>query len=835
MDDTEPRDGVVQPEPAQDLHQDDREGGQETAEQEMQDYATSELVRPLFNWEVSRDHLVFCEMCGLDTSKRHILHVLEPRRDGEHGGVLLTAAGNTVQLLKMAPQVARSGPSVLHRRYFFGFGGSGIGSLAVHPSGEFFAVGEKGVKPNISIYRYPQLSVFRVLRNGTERAYASVAFSKDGDTLASVGSAPDFLLTVWNWREELTVLRCKAFGQDVFSVRFAPMDSGFLATSGVGHIRLWKMAATFTGLKLQGDIGKFGKSELSDIEAFCVLPDKKVLSGTERGVLLLWDGNFIKCEILTSRRHLPHSGAINVVDYDETEKLIVTAGKDGYVRFWSFDSIDSADIAADETVALVPMKRQVLIEPQLDIRAVVKEATGRYLIQDGVGGVHLLQLKDSGDHQVDFDYVANDTGRAMGIACSPYEHLAATCGEDGSVRAWDYASGTCLMTIFPEQDIADESEQTSKNECTTLSAATTIAWVPSSAAVITNAVPTSRQVVVGFDDGVMRVLLMDVDHRAWVRINVFKPHSKCVTCVAYSHSGISFVTASADGTIFLFQIVPNVKSSKFAKYPAEYVPYGFQRVPSVVTSICWREDDEALLLTLANGQVIEFFLPARGLNEKLEGDKEGAEGSEDGSEIDETGQSGAVAGDRESYELNLKSREWSLQQRNRFMSVKELETLETQHPNTSAPQVEEKIRNQFQVEVRSGTGSVKAWAAHYIAVPENDKSNPLNRMNKECIYLSCHPPLDGSLYVIQHDQPTPLQELASEATGHIKTLALSTSKRFLLCGLSNGKFQIRSTRRPHAYLTGEFHDYATTNYNGTLHLALSFDDSYAIVARIQAC
>ncbi|RLN46242.1 hypothetical protein BBJ29_006603 [Phytophthora kernoviae] len=830
MDDTDVRDGVVPPKAAQEQQDDDHEHGQETVEQETQGYATSELVRPLFNWEVSRDHLVFCEMCGLDTGKRHILHVLEPRRDGEHGGVLLTAAGNTVQLLKMAPQVARSGSSVLHRRYIFGFGGSGIGSLAVHPSGEFFAVGEKGVKPNISIYRYPQVSVFRVLRHGTECAYASVAFSKDGDTLASVGSAPDFLLTVWNWREELTVLRCKAFGQDVFSVRFAPTDSGFLATSGVGHIRLWKMAATFTGLKLQGDIGKFGKSELSDIEAFCVLPDKKVLSGTERGVLLLWDGNFIKCEILTSRRHLPHAGAINVVDYDEAERLIVTAGKDGYVRFWSFDSIDSADIAADETVALVPMKRQVLVEPQLDIRAVVKETTDRYLIQDGVGGVHLLLLKDSGEQQIEFDYIPNDTGRAMGIACSPYEHLAATCGEDGSVRAWDYVSGSCLMTMFPEQYSADESEQNNNIERTTLSSATIITWVPNSAAVATNAVPTSRQVVVGFDDGLVRVLLMDVDHRAWVRINVFKPHSKRVTCVAYSHSGTSFVTASADGTFFLFQIVPNIKSSKFAKYPADYVPYGFQRVPAVVTGICWREDDEALLLTLGNGQVLEFFLPADGLNEKAEGDKEGAEDSGGDSEVDEAGsaQSGAFAGERESYELNLTSREWSLQQRNRFMSVKELETLEAQHPNTSAPQVEEKIRNQFQVEVRPANASVKAWAAHYISVPENDKGNPLSRMNKECIYVSFQPPLDGSLYVVQHDLPTPLQELASETTGHITTLALSTTKRFLLCGLSNGKFQIRSTRRPHAFLSGEFHDYTTANHNGTLHLALSFDDSYVI-------
>nr|ABD60575.1 avirulence-associated protein 3.4F-A [Phytophthora infestans] len=788
--------------------QEQNESAQEV-EPEALDYVTSQLVRPLSNWEISRDHLVFADICGLDTGKRHILHLLEPAIVGVHGGVLLTAAGNTVQLLTMSPQVAASSSNIQSRRYVFGFGGSGIGSLAVHPSRQFFAVGGKGVKPNISIYRYPEISVSHVLRNGTERAYASVEFSKDGDTLASVGSGPDFLLTVWKWREEQTVLRCKAFGQDVFSVRFAPTDSGFLATSGVGHIRLWKMAATFTGLKLQGDIGKFGKSELSDIEAFCVLPDKKVLSGTERGILLLWDGNFIKCEIMTSRRHLPHAGTINVVDFDEDESHIVTAGKDGYVRFWSFDSIDSADVPVDETVALVPMKRQVLVMPQMDIRAVVKQDTGRYLLQDGAGGVHLLLLINNDEHHVEMDYVANDTGRATGIACSPYEHLAVICGEDGGVRAWDYVSGTCLLAVFPELSCLEDQDNV---DYTTLGAATTIAWVPNSAAVINDNIPSSRQVAVGFDDGLVRILLMDVDHRAWVLLNVFKPHRKRVTCVAYSHSGSAFVSASADGTFFLFHVVPNIKSSKYVKYQPEYEPYGFQHVPGSVAAICWRDDDAAVLVTLANGQVLEYF---------VSGELDGNTGEKsDTTTTDESMFQSEVSAERESFELHLSTREWVLQQRNRFMTVKELEILEAQYPNVSSPETEEKIRNQFQVEVKPANGRAKALAALFTPVTEQD--------TEDRIYLSCQAPLDGTLFIVQHDRSMPLQELASESAGHITSLSLSSSERFILCGLSNGKFQLRSARRPHAFISGEFHDYAASTSNDKLYLATSYDDSYVV-------
>ena len=46
------------------------------------------------------------------------------------------------------------------------------------------------------------------------------------------------------------------------------------------------MAKTFTGLKLQGDIGKFGKFDLSDVSAFAECEDGKVLSGSETGQLL---------------------------------------------------------------------------------------------------------------------------------------------------------------------------------------------------------------------------------------------------------------------------------------------------------------------------------------------------------------------------------------------------------------------------------------------------------------------------------------------------------------------------------------------------------------------
>jgi hypothetical protein len=105
------------------------------------------------------------------------------------------------------------------------------------------------------------------------------------------------------------------------------------------------MATTFTGLKLQGYLGKFGRTELSDISgkgcghngcyddvvaAYVELPDGKVLSGCEWGNMLLWDGGFIKVELGRKGKKFCHNGNIECLLMDEGE--IISAGTDGYIR-----------------------------------------------------------------------------------------------------------------------------------------------------------------------------------------------------------------------------------------------------------------------------------------------------------------------------------------------------------------------------------------------------------------------------------------------------------------------------------------------------------------------
>jgi len=79
-------------------------------------------------------------------------------------------------------------------KFYEGKDGDGIGCLTVHTTDKsIFAVGEKGNKPNIYVYKLVENEpkLFRILRGGAEKGYASLDFSYAGTYLASLAKSPD--------------------------------------------------------------------------------------------------------------------------------------------------------------------------------------------------------------------------------------------------------------------------------------------------------------------------------------------------------------------------------------------------------------------------------------------------------------------------------------------------------------------------------------------------------------------------------------------------------------------------------------------------------------------
>ncbi len=101
------------------------------------------------------------------------------------------------------------------------------------------------------------------------------------------------------------------------------------------------------------------------------------------------------------------------------------------------------------------------------------------LVQDGGGGLWKFFPETEEVTKV----VSGHAGKVVGLDTSPVDHFVATAGDDGTVRCWDYVDRTILFTARHTQP------------------ATVLRWVPRALD------GSGRCVVVGFADGVARVLL----------------------------------------------------------------------------------------------------------------------------------------------------------------------------------------------------------------------------------------------------------------------------------------------------------------------------------------
>ncbi|XP_056259641.1 cilia- and flagella-associated protein 44 [Seriola aureovittata] len=524
--------------------------------------------------EIPENLLHLSHSFGYDSGRRANLQVLDDR-------TLIFIAGNLLVLLDI---------STKEQRYLRSCSGGGIGSIAVHPSKDYFVSAEKGNQPNVIIYEYPSLRPYRILRGGTEKAYSFVDFNRDGSLLASVGCEPDYMLTLWNWRQEEVMLSCKAVSQEVYRVSFSPYNPGLLTSSGSGHIKFWKMASTFTGLKLQGLIGNFGKTAATDIEGYVELPDGKVVSGTDWGNLLLWDGNAIKVEICRKEGRTCHAGMVQPFALEDGQ--LMTIGSDGVVQGWDFESIDSADSSSDCNRFEIEPMNEMVVGHNVCLSSVVKSSlpdSFLWFAQDSSGAIWKLDLSftyTTPDPECLFSFHA---GAIQGLDVSKKSHLMATTALDRSVRVFDFLAKTELTTSRFNQG------------------GTALSWAP----------PMVNQggglLVTGFEDGVVRLLELYNPQRlhvvtgrspkgdAKLRLKqAFKPHNAPVTAVAYERNGDILATGSSDCTVFFFIV------------GEKYNPIGFVHVPGPVQGLEWSphsHSENRLLILCQSGHVTEVQCP----------------------------------------------------------------------------------------------------------------------------------------------------------------------------------------------------------------------------------
>lgn len=485
--------------------------------------------------------------------------------------------------------------------------GTGIASLAVHPNGHRFAVGEKredGGQPVISIYSWPEVEKVGELVGASEKAVAFMTFSpvtknRKVELLASVGSSPDFMLTLWNWEEQKIVLRSKAYGQDVYTVAFNPYIDGQLCSSGMGHIKFWTMANTFTGLKLQGELGRFGRTAISDVEAFVQLPDGRVLSGSEWGNILLWDGGLISMEICQADGSKCHDGNIRWMSLDESGSELLTAGEDGTIKVWNAETILELDAGELEDGILrydymnsltLPSKigsdisHLVRYENENKVAATEDEENddeeeNLWIAQDAKGGIWKLDLSFSHKSKKPEAIYTSHAGLVNDFSINETSELIASAG-DSFIRIYNLRS---------------QASQISENigEVELSCPANSLCW------------RGNRHLLAGHTDGVVRLYAYNAGSARGsgelTIVQALKPHIDEITKIYVTDDDRYLLTTSKDKTIFIYKC-----SGSEGGWLLETV--GFLQINSVPSTIAFSTENFTCFIGTESSEFYSFDL-----------------------------------------------------------------------------------------------------------------------------------------------------------------------------------------------------------------------------------
>ena len=129
---------------------------------------------------------------------------------------------------------------------------------------------------------------------------------------------------------------------------------------------------------------------------FAELPDGKVVCGSEYGTLILWEGNLVKAHlVLDQLAKTPlHNGPIEVVQLDGDH--FITAGGDGYIKWWKFHDVDNAEADERVEVQIVPVKEKMVRdesnngEPAFIVNMI--KGHDHWLILDGKGKLWKMMM-----------------------------------------------------------------------------------------------------------------------------------------------------------------------------------------------------------------------------------------------------------------------------------------------------------------------------------------------------------------------------------------------------------------------------------------------------------
>ncbi|MFT5699878.1 MAG: WD40 repeat protein [Desulforhopalus sp.] len=270
---------------------------------------------------------------------------------------------------------------------------------------------EGHIKPLLPIWTSP-------VTNHHKSSVNSVAFSPDGNTLASGGGYEDNIIKLWDVVSGDVLHSLSGHTGSVNSVAFSP--DGKTLASGGGYkdniIKLWDVASG-------KEIGSLS-GHMRSVNSVVFSPDgKTVASGSGDKIIKLWD--------IASGKETGslsgHTGSVASVAFSPDSKTLASGDeyKDNIIKLW--------DVASGKEIGSLSGHTG-------SVNSVAFSPDGNTLASGGGYEDNIIKLWDVASGK-EIGSLSGHTGSVNSVAFSPDVKTLVSGSSDKTIKLWDWASG----------------------------------------------------------------------------------------------------------------------------------------------------------------------------------------------------------------------------------------------------------------------------------------------------------------------------------------------------------------------------------------------------------
>ncbi|MGD8730816.1 MAG: BMP family ABC transporter substrate-binding protein [Anaerolineales bacterium] len=193
-------------------------------------------------------------------------------------------------------------------------------SMAINPDGEMLAVGIEGSQ-YVHLFNFPSgRRVTELDQGSSQSAPMSIAFSSDGNLIASAGH--EGLIHIWSSETFEETLSISAHDTLIWDLAFSPDGELLASVSDDSNIKIWRVS--------DGSLFKTFQGSAMGVTSVAFLPDgDEVAVGDLNGPITIWDLQQKSFRTLSG-----HAGQIKEITFDPDGLRMASASTDGTVIIW---------------------------------------------------------------------------------------------------------------------------------------------------------------------------------------------------------------------------------------------------------------------------------------------------------------------------------------------------------------------------------------------------------------------------------------------------------------------------------------------------------------------